>query len=96
MSDNVDYDEFVYYEQRVRERQKISNVNILLHAAENDDENTTDISCSKNRIIFGAPGTGKSHKLEENSRYFADNMERVTFHPNYSYANFVGAYKPIV
>lgn len=38
MSDNVDYDEFVYYEQRVRERQKISNVNILLHAAENDDE----------------------------------------------------------
>lgn len=32
MSDNVDYDEFVYYEQRVRERQKISNVNILLHA----------------------------------------------------------------
>lgn len=47
MSDNVDYDEFVYYEQRVRERQKISNVNILLHAAENDDENTTDISCSK-------------------------------------------------
>ena len=96
MSDNVDYDEFVYYEQRVRERQKISNVNILLHAAENDDENTTDISCSKNRIIFGAPGTGKSHKLEENSKYFADNMERVTFHPNYSYANFVGAYKPIM
>ncbi len=49
-----------------------------------------------NRIIFGAPGTGKSHKLEEDSKYFADNMERVTFHPNYSYANFVGAYKPIM
>ena len=51
---------------------------------------------TSNLIIFGAPGTGKSHKLEEDSKYFAGNMERVTFHPNYSYANFVGAYKPIM
>lgn len=49
-----------------------------------------------NRIIFGAPGTGKSHTLEEDSKQFGDNMERVTFHPNYSYANFVGAYKPVM
>ena len=48
-----------------------------------------------NRIIFGAPGTGKSHKLEEDSKLFGENMERVTFHPNYSYAQFVGTYKPI-
>ncbi len=49
-----------------------------------------------NRIIFGAPGTGKSHRLEEDSRLFGNNMERVTFHPNYSYASFVGAYKPVM
>lgn len=48
-----------------------------------------------NRIIFGAPGTGKSHKLEEDSKQFGENTERVTFHPNYSYAQFVGTYKPI-
>lgn len=48
-----------------------------------------------NRIIFGAPGTGKSHKLEEDSRLFENNFERVTFHPNYSYAQFVGTYKPV-
>jgi len=47
-----------------------------------------------NRIVFGAPGTGKSHLLESDSKCFSDNMERVTFHANYSYANFVGAYKP--
>lgn len=48
-----------------------------------------------NRIIFGAPGTGKSHKLENDSRLFENNFERVTFHPNYSYAQFVGTYKPV-
>lgn len=48
-----------------------------------------------NRIIFGAPGTGKSHKLEKDSRLFENNFERVTFHPNYSYAQFVGTYKPV-
>jgi 5-methylcytosine-specific restriction enzyme B len=48
-----------------------------------------------NRIVFGAPGTGKSFKLEEErEEYFANNYERVTFHPNYSYGQFVGTYKP--
>ena len=47
-----------------------------------------------NRILFGAPGTGKSYKLEKQSAVFGNNYERVTFHPNYSYAQFVGTYKP--
>ena len=47
------------------------------------------------RIFFGAPGTGKSYALnEEAKKYFGDDYERVTFHPDYSYANFVGTYKP--
>ena len=50
----------------------------------------------RNRIIFGAPGTGKSYKLkEESSPIFKNNLERVTFHPDYTYASFVGTYKPI-
>lgn len=50
----------------------------------------------RNRIVFGAPGTGKSYKLnEDREKCFTDgNYERVTFHPNYSYAQFVGTYKP--
>lgn len=56
----------------------------------------TNNEVAKNRIIFGAPGTGKSHKLKTDSEIFGDNMERVTFHPNYSYAQFVGTYKPVM
>lgn len=47
-----------------------------------------------NRILFGAPGTGKSYKVEEERKIFGENYERVTFHPNYSYAQFIGTYKP--
>ncbi len=54
----------------------------------------------RNRIVFGAPGTGKSFKLNnEKKELIGDNedqYERVTFHPDYTYANFVGTYKPIM
>ncbi len=52
----------------------------------------------RNRILFGAPGTGKSFTLnKEKERLLANGggYERVTFHPDYSYANFVGTYKPV-
>lgn len=53
-----------------------------------------------NRIIFGAPGTGKSYGLEKDRSRILQNdaiggYERVTFHPDYSYAQFVGTYKPV-
>lgn len=53
---------------------------------------------ARNRILFGAPGTGKSFTLNrEKDRLLSDGgaYERVTFHPDYSYANFVGTYKPV-
>jgi len=52
-----------------------------------------------NRIFWGAPGTGKSHELEmERMEFFSEPecYERVTFYPNYSFAQFVGTYKPIM
>lgn len=55
----------------------------------------------KNRIIFGAPGTGKSFLLNEDRKALLGeenekDYERVTFHPDYSYASFVGTYKPVM
>lgn len=59
-------------------------------------------------IFFGAPGTGKSHKIDYNlfkdkdgnligtgiKEIPEDRKFRTTFHPDYDYAQFVGAYKP--
>lgn len=55
----------------------------------------------RNRILFGAPGTGKSYTLNNDLEQLLgenneDDYERVTFHPDYSYANFVGTYKPVM
>ncbi len=55
-----------------------------------------EINYPHNRIIFGAPGTGKSFQINEDAKAFDNNYERVTFHPNYSYAQFVGTYKPVM
>lgn len=55
-------------------------------------------SYNYNRIFFGAPGTGKSFKLDKKRKELLENggdYERVTFHPDYSYSQFVGSYKPV-
>lgn len=57
------------------------------------------IKDSRNRIIFGAPGTGKSFTLKKEAKELLAGggyEERVTFHPDYLYANFVGSYKPVM
>ena len=61
-----------------------------------------DISIHDNntlqQIYYGAPGTGKSHKIKDDkSVKEADKKNmvfRTTFHPDSDYSTFVGAYKP--
>ena len=44
------------------------------------------------QIFYGAPGTGKSHTIKEETR--GKEVIRTTFHPDSDYSTFVGAYKP--
>ena len=49
------------------------------------------------QIIFGAPGTGKSHQIKVKTGELdaaRSNVFRTTFHPDTDYATFVGCYKP--
>lgn len=77
----------------------------IVEADENYDElkfvSGFESHFKRNRILFGAPGTGKSFKLNKECKALLGegnetDYERVTFHPDYSYANFVGTYKPVM
>lgn len=61
----------------------------VLNGMENKDELNL-----MQKIIFGAPGTGKSHKANQIAPKEDLVTFRTTFHPDYDYAQFVGSYKP--
>lgn len=72
-------------------------------AREHDEDDEVDSRYhARNVILFGPPGTGKSYRLQttflagigigpDDKRVF-----RVTFHPETSYFDFVGSYKPLL
>ena len=68
---------------------------------DDDEEDDGAIWRSRNVIFFGPPGTGKSHQLEQRVRSHLGvrsdaRILRVTFHPEYTYFDFIGNYRPAV
>lgn len=55
-------------------------------------EESSSIEYSLQQIFYGAPGTGKSHTINEETK--DEDIIRTTFHPDTDYSTFVGAYKP--
>ncbi len=55
-------------------------------------KNNSSNSFSFQQIFYGAPGTGKSHKIKKVTK--GKEVIRTTFHPDSDYSTFVGAYKP--
>lgn len=48
----------------------------------------------KNIILYGVPGAGKSHKIATEYCDDETRMQRVVFHPDYTYSDFVGQILP--
>jgi hypothetical protein len=49
---------------------------------------------NRNRIVYGAPGTGKSNMILEDAKAFGERQLRITFYTDYNYSKFLGSYKP--
>lgn len=82
-----------------------SNDQFLFIPEESEEiEKELETLISRQIIFYGAPGTGKSHKIKEilgeyeecpdDKRVPKANIFRTTFHPDSDYSTFVGAYKP--
>ncbi|WRB33274.1 McrB family protein [Helicobacter pylori] len=82
----------------------INNIKHLLVFSENETSSLDDsridesvrIDGGKNIILYGVPGSGKSYALQRD--YCNDNsvVEKIVFHPDYSYSDFVGQIMPSV
>lgn len=70
-----------------------SNENYFINKSDMKN-NVIKTNLSNQLIFYGAPGTGKSYKLNKEAKIFKDNIERVTFHPSLTYGAFVGSFKP--
>lgn len=86
-----------------KERKEVWNDLLNTYSSEYDSSNyiseprsyyNTNDNIPQNKIFYGAPGTGKSHKVNEIIKGKEGRTERVTFHPEYDYSSFVGGYKP--
>lgn len=73
---------------------------IFFSRIEEDLSNTIPSDLSNfplQKIFYGAPGTGKSHRIKKQLNEMnvpKENVFRTTFHPDSDYSTFVGAYKP--
>lgn len=75
---------------------EITNVNTPYDDGKEDGLEEKEVmakpSLSLQQIFYGAPGTGKSHTIKEETK--ESDVIRTTFHPDTDYSTFVGAYKP--
>lgn len=69
---------------------------ITVHGTDEKTDKTdkTRVIGGTNVLLYGVPGAGKSHEIQENYCSDPTRIERVVFHPDYTYSDFVGQILP--
>lgn len=93
--------QFIYYHTAQGKKTLVPLENFEIPNNSDDSGTINDfnrLSDGKNRLLYGVPGCGKSWTIKNEICKDVDEffMERVVFHPDYTYSDFVGQILPKV
>ena len=87
--------EFIfYYLDNYKELHYGKTQNVIVESNGRTESNR--VLGGENIILYGVPGCGKSHEIKTNYCDDKKFMERVVFHPDYTYSDFIGQILPKV
>ncbi len=96
IAQDIDQDNLQRYKSRLDTYLALSNMKTLPSGdTETSSEEMPD-NIGKNILLYGVPGCGKSYYIENKYHVDDENSERVVFHPDYTYSDFVGQILPKV
>ncbi len=68
----------------------------LISTEDIDDKHYKNVEQGQNILLYGVPGSGKSWTIQRDYCSDESHMERVVFHPDYTYSDFIGQILPKV
>lgn len=98
-------EEYITYKSERKEKsqnsglacdQGMSNYSKFLEYLAAKEETVPRIKGAENVLLYGVLGVGKSHEIQTKYCDDPERMERVVFHPDYTYSDFVGQILPKV
>lgn len=93
--DLLSYMNFWDYQSDSFENVKKSYIQYMdIQASKQSQILNNQLHCGKNILYYGVPGVGKSYTIENEHCSDPKYIERVVFHPDYTYSDFVGQILP--
>ena len=83
---DMDYDEPITNDYLILEERETAPIDL---------DKAERLKGGVNVLLYGVPGCGKSHTIMNKYCKDADVIERVVFHPDYTYGDFVGQILPL-
>ena len=89
------------YLEKYDNRPYLLDKDLIRFDAEAATEQTTDVEGERlqtgcNVLLYGVPGSGKSWTIEHEYCKEGTKVERLVFHPDYTYSDFIGQILPVV
>lgn len=83
LKEEHDYIKYLLHDSRIKETGNAD-----------EEMNSSFIEGGENRLYYGVPGAGKSYAIKQYVDGAKGSIERVVFHPDYTYSDFVGQIMP--